>query len=184
MQAETIGLASAVAGSTVAALGLLHSWQREYGKKSPRLVRTIAIVIVTMGAAGLASVFRLDSAGSGNQTSRLTKSEYRQKAGAACVEGRDAALRLRSLEPRQPVGGLTVRFEQAALDRVAQLEPPTTFAKTHRRAVALWKRRVVLLGLAFREPHDLPPNGLAETDQLARDLAQIFTRLGVPECRI
>jgi len=197
MDAETVGLAAAVASTTIAGLGLVIAWQRDRKKQDSRLFAAAAGTIAVLGMAGVASVLILGRTESQTEFSgssekqpvkALTKVEYRQKAGAACTEGRDAAERLRRLEPRRPVGSLSVKFEESAVRLLKQLRPPRAFEQVHREAVALWTRRTTLLVAAFREPTQLTHrelrSQLSETDRLAGGLERIFNRLGVPECVI
>ncbi len=122
----------------------------------------------------------------------LTAGEYRLRLIGVCEQHLRGAERIERAEGRRPVFGLTVQLEIATTETLATLRPPPGLAADHRRVVALWGRRVSLLGHyydRYRREIDEPAfqrefaRALREVDRLSRALQQRFEALGVPpEC--
>jgi hypothetical protein len=89
------------------------------------------------------------------------------------------------------VFGVTVQLEKRTTEKLRALRPPSALESEHRRAVALWTRRISLLSYYYgRLPELDDPDfrrefgaAIKRIDRLSASLQRRFTALGVtPEC--
>lgn len=195
MSVERIAVATAVISTALSAGSLLLSWYRGSTRKRPRLARALGAValgssIVLIVALGVASGGGEDT---GSPAARsLSADEYRGRLIAICDGHRRESRRVEEAEGARPVFGTTVQLETRTLDRIDALSPPPNLATDHRAVLALWGRRVSLLGHyyeRYRQELDEPSfrrefrRALKRIDALTRDLTRLLVALKVtPEC--
>jgi hypothetical protein len=126
--------------------------------------------------------------------SSLSADEYRLRVANICTEHLHEAERVGRAEGDRPVLGPMVQVEASTVDKLNALRPPSGLEADHRSVLALWGRRVSLLGTYYdryqRESSD--PDFLREFRRqmkrvggLTRALEKRFVALGVtPECSI
>jgi hypothetical protein len=124
----------------------------------------------------------------------LSAREYRLRMIGICTEHLRDAQRIKHAEPNRPVFGVTLQLETRTTDKLKSLRPPPGLEPDHRRVLALWGRRLSLLGYYWdryqRERHNPAfirefQHGLKRVDSLSLEIQQRFVALGVtPECDI
>jgi len=190
VDAQTIGVATAVISGTVAALALLLNWHREQDPPRPRLFRSAAVAVFGLGVTAVALVFALggsDPLGTLRETDRrLTEAEYRDEAGMVCANLIETLNRLMEIRPRGPFGLVEVAAERTALRELRRLKSPIALEANSRNAIALWSRRVTLLNEVFRQREELSAKEaatqIAEVNSLTNPMNRQFRRLDLREC--
>jgi hypothetical protein len=192
VDAQTVGVATAVISATTAALALMLSWYREHEGKRGRLFVVASSAILAAGTIGVAVVVTSDAPESESDRSnahppaRLTTLEYRQRAGMICARRDEASERVARTRPRGSFAPVTVQIEAVALRDLQRLTPPKTLERSHRDAVALWTRRITLIEDILRQGAHLGAKEadamFAEVERVTAQLYQCYKALGIREC--
>jgi hypothetical protein len=198
MSLERIAVATAVLSAALSAGGLLLAWHRGSTERRPRLARTLG-GLTLLSAIGLLVALGFASTGGEKEAGpararALTADEYRLRLIAVCEDHEREAERIGKAEGDKPVFGPAVQLETRTTEKLVALRPPQALDGDHRAAVALWGRRLSLLGHYYdrlREESGDPAfrrefaRALKRVDRLTRALERRFDALGVtPECAI
>jgi hypothetical protein len=126
--------------------------------------------------------------------SSLSAGEYRLRVASICAEHLREAERVGDAEGDRPVFGPVVQLETRTTDKLKALRPPPALEPDHRAVLALWGRRLTLLGYyyeRYRREYGDPEfrrefgRQLKRVDRLSRAVQKRFVALGVtPECNI
>jgi hypothetical protein len=197
MDVERIAVATAVVSAAVSALSLLLAWYRGSTQRRPRLVRTLgAVMLVSMVAVVVAIGFAETSEERSPVAAAvsLTANEYRVRLIRICEQYTSEAERLERAEGHRQAAGLALQLESATTARIRTLRPPDALAGDHRSVVALWDRRVSLLGHYYeRYRHERKDaafireyqRAIGRVNELARRIGRRFESLDVtPECAL
>jgi hypothetical protein len=124
----------------------------------------------------------------------LSVSEYRLRATGICAEYGRESKRIGEAEGNRVVLGSHLQLETRITEKLAALQPPRPLAANHRRVLALWGRRLTLLGYfydhsrqelgdpAFRREFT---RQVKRVNDLARQIDQAFAALDLtPECSL
>jgi hypothetical protein len=171
-----------------------------------RLLVAAAVIIVGGLAVGRFTIVPIDGDETDSGSSAVkagalpavadspSANEYRLRATGICAEYHRESNRIADAEGNRVVLGSHVQLETRITDKLKALRPPRRLAAGHRRVLALWGRRLSLLGYYYerarRELHDPAfrrdfTQGIKRVDDLARQIDQLFVTLGVtPECSI
>jgi len=205
LDTQAIGVAAGIISVAVAALGLLLTWYRREEKEEhksgykqgqralPKRMRiwlsvVAAVGIIALTAGGVIFTFKAGMTHSKDYgiPASLTATQYRDRLGQICSDAKSKAGQIEATSPRKTVLGLEVTNEQDEVGLVRRLVPPTELKTTHVNMIALWGRRISLLSSIYIRRAQLSIHdqlsALAQTDQLAAELAKIFRFLHVPEC--
>jgi hypothetical protein len=195
MSLERIAVATAVISTAVSAASLLLAWYRGSTHRRPRLARTLGGVTL---ASALVLIVALAFASGGSEPAdppphrSLSAGEYRLRVIGVCTQHERDATLVEDAEGAHPVFGATVLIETLAVEKLKALRPPTALDTDHRAMLALWERRLSLLGFyyehsrgeladpAFRRRF---ARDVKRIDALSGQLQRRFSALGVtPEC--
>jgi hypothetical protein len=179
---------------------------RRRRRRTARRLRPAAAALIVCGLAIGMAIMLIDrgddhqgaSAGSAEAEpaapGSLSASEYRLRVASICTEYLREAQRIGDAEGDRPVPGLTVQLEGRTIDKFKALRPPMGLESDHRKILALWGRRLSLLGYYYeriRREYGDPrfrrelEHQLKRVDGLSRALQKRFVALGVtPECNI
>jgi hypothetical protein len=197
MSLERIAVATAVLSTAVSAAGLLLTWYRGSTTRRPRLARILGGV--TLGSMIVLIVALLFARGGDSEAGRppsraLSAGEYRLRVARICEEHERDAQRIERAEGKRPVFGATVQLETRTTDKLKAVAPPSRFESDHQAVLALWGRRLSLLGYYYdRSRSELSDpdfrrrftRDLIRVDELSAKLQKRFAALGVtPECNL
>lgn len=198
MDAQKIGVATAVVSAAIAALGLLLTWYRhEEGKEERKgfwLFVAAGVGVVSLTAVGVTLIFMLgadieNSPGSTDMPvtpTQLTEAQYVGQLGTICSDAREDARRLDELQARETLFGPEIDIEQDVVDQIRQLRPPGHLNGIHEDIVAVWQRRIGLLESTYQRLSTLSDYELeteaAASERLAEQLEEPFQELGAIEC--
>jgi hypothetical protein len=195
MSLERIAVATAVISTAVSAASLLLAWYRGSTHRRPRLARTLGGVTL---ASALVLIVALAFASGGGEDAdppphrSLSAGEYRVRVIAVCKQHERDATRVEDAEGEQPVFGATVLLETRAVEKLKALRPPKALDTDHRAMLALWGRRLSLLGYYYEHARSELADpafrrrftrDVKRINALSRQLQRRFAALGVtPEC--
>ena len=177
---------------------------RRRRKRTARRLRAAAAPLVVCGLAIVTVILVVDGgdhderASVGHEPPNAPRSlggrEYRSRVANVCTQYLDEARRLGRAEGDRPVFGATVQLETRTTDQLKALRPPKGLEPDHRSILALWERRLSLLGYYWervRRELDDPDfqrefkRDLKRVDRLSVALQKRFVALGVtPECNL
>jgi hypothetical protein len=122
----------------------------------------------------------------------LSASEYRLRATGICAEYRRESKRIGEAEPNRVVLGSQFQLETRIRDTLKSLQPPRLLAGGHRRVLALWGRRLSIMGYYYdrsaQEHGDRAfirefAQQVGRVNELARQIDRTFHALDLsPEC--
>jgi TIR domain-containing protein len=171
----------------------------------PRLRAAAAALIVCGLPIGIAIVLvdggdNDHGAGAGSEKAALTEpgslsaDEYRLQMADICSGYLSEAQRIGHAEGDRPVFGVTLQLERRTTDKLKTLRPPRALEPGHRAVLALWGRRLSLLGYyydRYRREYGDPDfrrefeRQLNVADSLSQAIQKQFVALGVtPECNL
>ncbi|MDQ3930398.1 MAG: hypothetical protein M3328_14795 [Chloroflexota bacterium] len=200
MDAQVVGVATAVFSAAVAALGLLLTWYRREDRKEDGKVSSknrwlfvgAGAGIAVLAAAGIVFTFLLGSKENSRASTestraiQLTEAQYRRQVSAVCSEGKEKALRIQQSGRIEDSLGPEVSIEQDEVRQIKALQPPDTLKSAHEDLIPLWERRISLLDSAYNRASQLTLDELmtelAAPDRLGERMNKLFKSLGVPEC--
>jgi hypothetical protein len=124
----------------------------------------------------------------------LSESEYRVQATGICAEYRDESTRITEAEGNRAQLGSHLQLETRIREELKALRPPRRLAAGHRKVLALWGRRLTIMGYLYdslrRELSDPAyrrklARYLSQVDDLAGQIDQVFLGLDLtPECSL
>jgi TIR domain len=124
----------------------------------------------------------------------LSVSEYRLQATTICAEYRRESKRIGDAEGDRVVLGSHVQLESRITDKLGALKPPRPLLADHRRVLALWGRRLSLMGYYYdrvRQALSDPvfrrefTRQVKRINELARQIDGAFGALDLtPECSL
>jgi hypothetical protein len=124
----------------------------------------------------------------------LSASEYRFRVTGICEEFRREANRIGEAEGNRVVLGSHLQLETRIADKLKVVQPPRRLQAGHRRVLALWGRRLSLMGYYYdrsRRERDDPSfwrefaRQIERVTDLARQIDQSFRALHLsPECSL